>query len=100
MPGQPPPGAPRRDPYGFGVPGMPPGAPQQRPGAPMPQYARGPGPAAAPAADGGEAVLREALSRASREVIEKIAWEVVPQLAEVMIREELERLIKERQSQH
>jgi hypothetical protein len=30
-------------------------------------------------------------------VIEKIAWEVVPQLAETIIREELERLIKERE---
>jgi CheY-like chemotaxis protein len=49
-----------------------------------------------PPGDGGEAVLREALSRASREVIEKIAWEVVPELAETIIREELERLIKER----
>ena len=49
-----------------------------------------------PPADGGEALLREALSRASREVIEKIAWEVVPELAETIIREELERLIKER----
>jgi hypothetical protein len=48
-------------------------------------------------ADGGEAALREALSRASREVVEKIAWEVVPQLAETIIREELERLIKERE---
>ena len=46
--------------------------------------------------DGGEALLREALSKASREVIEKIAWEVVPELAETIIREELERLIKER----
>jgi hypothetical protein len=48
------------------------------------------------AADGGEAQLREALSKASREVIEKIAWEVVPELAETIIREELERLMKER----
>ena len=48
------------------------------------------------AADGGEALLREALSKASREVIEKIAWEVVPELAETIIREELERLMKER----
>jgi hypothetical protein len=47
-------------------------------------------------ADGGEALLREALSKASREVIEKIAWEVVPELAETIIREELERLMKER----
>ncbi len=52
--------------------------------------------APASAADGGEALLREALSKASREVIEKIAWEVVPELAETIIREELERLIKER----
>jgi hypothetical protein len=52
--------------------------------------------AKAPAADGGEALLREALSKASREVIEKIAWEVVPELAETIIREELERLMKER----
>src|SRR5205814_2215722 len=49
-----------------------------------------------PPGDGGEALLREALSRASREVLEKIAWEVVPELAETIIREELERLIKER----
>jgi hypothetical protein len=64
----------------------------------------GPGaPAARPApraADGGEAQLREALSKASREVIEKIAWEVVPQLAETIIREELDRLIKDRETQH
>jgi hypothetical protein len=33
-------------------------------------------------------------------VIEKIAWEVVPQLAETIIREELERLIKDRETQH
>ena len=50
----------------------------------------------APSPDGGEAMLREALSKASREVIERIAWEVVPELAETIIREELERLIKER----
>ena len=49
-----------------------------------------------PPGDGGEALLRAALSKASREVIEKIAWEVVPELAETIIREELERLIKER----
>ena len=53
-------------------------------------------PGARGAADGGEAQLREALSKASREVIEKIAWEVVPELAETIIREELERLMKER----
>jgi hypothetical protein len=51
----------------------------------------------APAHDGGEAQLRQALSQASREVIERIAWEVVPQLAETIIREQLERLVKERQ---
>lgn len=49
-------------------------------------------------ADGGEATLRAALSAASKEVIEKIAWEVVPQLAETIIREELDRLIKEREA--
>ena len=49
-----------------------------------------------PAGDGGEALLREALSKASRDVIEKIAWEVIPELAETIIREELERLMKER----
>jgi CheY-like chemotaxis protein len=49
-------------------------------------------------ADGGEAMLRDALSKASKEVIEKIAWEVVPQLAETIIREELERLIKDREA--
>ena len=49
-------------------------------------------------ADGGEASLRAALSAASKEVIEKIAWEVVPQLAETIIREELDRLIKEREA--
>jgi hypothetical protein len=49
-------------------------------------------------ADGGEALLREALSRASREVIEKIAWEVVPVLAEAIIREQVDRLVRERQA--
>ena len=48
--------------------------------------------------DGGESVLRDALSKASKEVIEKIAWEVVPQLAETIIRAELERLIKDREA--
>jgi hypothetical protein len=62
-----------------------------RPEAPAPQ-------AAARAVDGGEAQLREALSKASLEVIERIVWEVVPQLAETIIRENLERLVKERQS--
>ena len=48
------------------------------------------------ARDGGEALLREALSRASREVIEKVVWEVVPQLAETIIREHLDQLVKSR----
>ena len=51
-------------------------------------------------ADGGEAALRAALSKASKELIEKIAWEVVPQLAETIIREELDRLIKDRETKH
>jgi len=55
-------------------------------------------PAPAASSDGGESLLREALSKASREVIERIAWEVVPELAETIIREELERLLKERGS--
>lgn len=96
---------PRRDPFGLGAP--PPGGPLQgRPGMPPPGR---PPPAAAPhhhetlslddkPADGGEAQLRAALSAASKEVIEKIAWEVVPQLAETIIREELDRLIKEREA--
>jgi hypothetical protein len=54
-------------------------------------------PERAAAADGGEAVLREALSKASREVIEKVVWEVVPELAETIIRENLDRLVKQRQ---
>lgn len=54
-----------------------------------------PGPEASAPADGGEAALRDALSKASREVIERIAWEVVPQLAETIIREHVERLAKE-----
>jgi hypothetical protein len=57
-------------------------------------------PAAAPATaagDGGEALLREALSKASRDVIERVVWEVVPQLAETIIRENLDRLVKQRQ---
>jgi hypothetical protein len=54
--------------------------------------------AGAPAAKADhEAVLRDALSKASTELVEKIAWEVVPQLAETIIRAELERLIKERE---
>ncbi|HEX9049339.1 MAG TPA: response regulator, partial [Anaeromyxobacter sp.] len=53
-----------------------------------------PGPA--PSSDGGEAALREALSKASRDVIERVVWEVVPQLAETIIRENLDRLVKTR----
>jgi hypothetical protein len=52
--------------------------------------------AAAAKGDGGEAVLREALSKASLEVIEKVVWEVVPQLAEAIIRENLEKLVAKR----
>jgi hypothetical protein len=51
------------------------------------------------ASDVGEAQLRAALGQASREVIEKVVWEVVPQLAEAIIRENLDRLLKERQNQ-
>jgi len=50
--------------------------------------------------DGGEALLREALSKASREVIEKVVWEVVPQLAETIIREHLDQLVKSREGQN
>lgn len=57
-----------------------------------------PAPAAVSSEDGGEAQLREALSKASLDVIERIVWEVVPQLAETIIRENLERLVRERQS--
>ncbi len=56
-----------------------------------------PAPAPVARADGGEALLREALSKASRDVIEKVVWEVVPQLAETIIREHLDRLIAERE---
>ena len=50
--------------------------------------------------DGGETAFRATLAKASKEVIEKIAWEVVPQLAETIIREELDRLIKDRETKH
>ncbi|MDP1824687.1 MAG: response regulator [Archangium sp.] len=89
------PGVPRRDP--FGLPGHAPPQQHQQPHPPQRTESldldshRGAG-------DGGEAHLREALSKASKEVIEKIAWEVVPQLAETIIREELERLIKDREA--
>lgn len=114
-----PPAARARDPFGLGSPAAAPAAVQARPESiriedSLPEHSGaeeisldigGPAPTAAPqrarpAADGGEAVLREALSKASREVIEKIAWEVVPQLAETIIRQELERLIKDRETQH
>ena len=89
-PGQAPlPGVPRRDP--FGLPGQ---APVQQP----PQRTESLDLDSHRSADGGEAHLREALSKASREVIEKIAWEVVPQLAETIIRQELDRLIKDREA--
>jgi CheY-like chemotaxis protein len=39
----------------------------------------------------------EAVAKLSREVIERIAWEVVPELAETIIREQLDRLVAERQ---
>ncbi len=85
----------RRDPFGLPE-GM--GGARPAPLPPMQPIHPGLPVAQAPvAADGGEAHLREALSRASREVIEKIAWEVVPQLAETIIRQELDRLIKERE---
>src|SRR6267378_2743014 len=74
-----------------------PTAPAPTPLRPVPSAAHKPALSVVPPpGDGGEALLRDALSKASREVIEKIAWEVVPELAETIIREELERLIKER----
>jgi len=86
-------------PAGFARPAAPmpvPGYPAYPNAVPQPMRGRpGMPPPYAPAADGGEAVLREALSRASREVIEKIAWEVVPQLAEAIIKEEIARLTQE-----
>ena len=115
-------GAPgRRDPFGLGA---PPPQQQARPRAPepsiiiddsLPENAGGEeisldlggaapvaarpaarAPSTAPAANG-DAQLREALSKASREMIEKIVWEIVPQLAETIIRQELDRLVKERE---
>lgn len=75
----------------------PPGA--VRPQAPGPVAAGRPNvppPPTAVTAANHEALLREALSKASREMIEKVVWEVVPELAETLIREELARLVKER----
>jgi CheY-like chemotaxis protein len=102
------PGVPRPDAFGG-----PPFRPQPQYGSPAaghePAHHGEPAPAAyhapphsarAPApsrTDGGEAYLREALSKASREVIEKVVWEVVPQLAEAIIREHLDQLVKERE---
>lgn len=60
-----------------------------------PEAAKPTPPANQAAGDGGEAALREALSKASKEVIEKIAWEVVPQLAETILREHIERTSKD-----
>ena len=110
MPGVAPP---RRDPFGLGAPGMPQQQTQpqyrQPPPPQQPQYRQPPPPQQHQQpqhnplsldTDGGEAVLRNALSQASREVIEKIAWEVVPQLAETIIRQELERLIKDREAKN
>jgi hypothetical protein len=44
-------------------------------------------------------LLREALTKASREMIEKVVWEVVPELAEAMIKEQLAKLVKQREGQ-
>ncbi|WP_225409788.1 response regulator [Stigmatella hybrida] len=92
-----------RDPFGLGAPAKPaPAAPAPTPAFSLDDDVPGVTETSLPtvSSDGGEAQLREALSKASREVIEKIAWEVVPQLAETIIREELERLIKDRETQH
>jgi len=126
-PAPPPRPVPPRDPYGLGamtpVPARPPPAreddwsdvdvvaeaaeaieeapaPAFAPPAEAAARAAAPHPGPRPAAgDGGEARLREALSQASREVIERVVWEVVPQLAETIIRENLDRLVNQRQNQ-
>lgn len=49
------------------------------------------------AANGAGAPSNEAISAAAREIIEKVVWEVVPELAETLIREEIARLLRERQ---
>ena len=41
---------------------------------------------------------RDELIREARGIIEKVVWEVVPTLAETLIREEIDRLMKERES--
>ncbi len=81
-------------------------APVSRPSAASPSASSGARAAVAPAAPpsrtaalsavSSDALLREALSRASMETIERVVWEVVPQLAEVLIREQIERLVKKR----
>jgi CheY-like chemotaxis protein len=79
---------------------LPPGPEQEPELAPMHAFVPPPeatGHAPAPAGDQGEAALRAAVSQASREVIERVVWEVVPQLAETIIRENLDRLVKQRQ---
>lgn len=77
----------RPGPVAAGRPVMPP-----RPaGIPVPQ------PRATLTAQNHEALLREALTKASRDMIEKVVWEVVPELAETIIREQLDRLIKKQQ---
>lgn len=81
---------PRRDPFGLPQPAA------RQP--PPPQHAPQRHESLELDSDGGEAVLRDALSKASKEVIEKIAWEVVPQLAETIIRQELDRLVKDREA--
>jgi CheY-like chemotaxis protein len=106
-PGMPPapgmPGGFPRPPGSGPLPGMPPrrdpfGLPNQQPQPPAHQPESLDLDSHRPGGDGGEAHLRDALSKASKEVIEKIAWEVVPQLAETIIRQELDRLIKDREA--
>lgn len=53
--------------------------------------------AAVSAETAGAAPSAETLSAATREVIERVVWEVVPELAETLIREEISRLLAERQ---
>jgi CheY-like chemotaxis protein len=108
-----PPGAPPAAPRPPGVP-APAGA-VRAPGTPGPIAAGKPGVAPAPRPPGApapaprppapaltaqnhEALLREALTKASKEMLERVIWEVVPELAETMIKEELQRLIKAREA--
>jgi CheY-like chemotaxis protein len=89
-----------RIPGAGGYPAIPQAGPVARSGTPTVPGSAPRNPAAGQARpradDGGEAMVREALSKASREVIEKIAWEIVPQLAETIIREHLDQLMKDR----